>query len=86
MKLKSIRLGLILAVGLASGAYAQTAGQDMKRAGEDTKDATKSAAQGTGKAVKKGVTKTTHASKVATHKVAKTVDKGAQKVEDKTHN
>jgi outer membrane lipoprotein-sorting protein len=83
MKIFLSRIVLILSIAL-SCAWAQTAGQDMKKAGEDTKDATKTAAQGTGKAVKTGVAKTTHASKTVTHKAAKKVDEGAQKTEDKT--
>ncbi len=81
-------LNKVLAVSgmlmLASMLPAQTAGQDMKAAGSETKDATKNVAKGTGKAVKTGAVKTKHAVKRGTHATASGVSKGADKVKDKT--
>jgi len=68
-----ILIGTIAAFGV-TGMFAQdTAKQDVKKAGEDTKDAAKHV----GSATKKGATKSTHA-------VKKGVHKGATKVADKT--
>lgn len=81
--LVTLALGLFT-VGFAGISYAQTAGQDMKNAGHDTKQAAKDA----GKGVAKGAKKTGHAIKNGTKKAAnKTADatrKGAAKVERKT--
>jgi hypothetical protein len=67
----------VLLVSTAGIAFAQSdsqsAKQDMKDAGHDTKNAAKK----TGHAVKKTTKKTTH-------KAAKKTKEGAQKVEDKT--
>ncbi len=67
----------VLLLSTAGIAYAQSdtqsAKQDMKDAGHDTKNAAKD----TGHAVKKTTKKTTH-------KAAKKTKEGAQKVEDKT--
>jgi hypothetical protein len=75
---------LFFCLGLAAGAYAQSAGDDLKKAGNETKDATKDAAKGTGKAVKTGANKTKNGVKKGTHAAATGVEKGAGKVEDKT--
>ena len=75
---------LVFGLGLAAGAHAQSAGQDLKRAGTETKDATKDAAKGTDKAVKTGATKTKNGVKKGAHATASGVEKGASKVEDKT--
>ena len=48
---------------------AQTAGQDLKNAGSDTKSATKSAGHGISKGTKKGYRKTKNGTKKAYHKV-----------------
>lgn len=45
-------------------------GQDLKSAGENTKDAAKTGAKKTGHAVKKGATTSTHAVKKGVHKTA----------------
>jgi len=58
----------------------QSAGQDMKDAGNDAKHA----AVKTGHAAKKGATKSTHAVKKGAHKVAAESEKGAQNVKEKT--
>ena len=50
-------------------ALAQTAGQDLKNAGSDTKNATKSAGHGISKGTKKGYNKTKSGTKKAYHKV-----------------
>ena len=62
----------------------QSAGQDIKDAGNATKDAAKD----TGRATKKVAKKTGHevkkTSKKVVHKSAKKTKEGAEKVEDKT--
>ncbi len=50
-------------------ATAQTAGQDMKNAGTDTKSAAKSTGHGISKGTKKGYSKTKHGTKKVYHKV-----------------
>jgi len=74
-----ILIGTIAAFGL-TGFAQDTAKQDMKNAGTETKNAAKDA----GKAVKKGSRKTTHAAKKGVNKSAGAVEKGAAKVKDKT--
>lgn len=71
MKLVFLPLAL-----LATSAFAlppQSATQDMKDAGNSTKDATKKTYKNSKKGVKKG-----------THKAAKSTENGADKVKDKT--
>ena len=64
-----------------TGAFAQeTAKQDLKKAGTETKSATKHA----GKAVAKGAHKTTHTVKKGVNKSAIATEKGAHKVKTKT--
>jgi gas vesicle protein len=58
----------------------QSPKQDMKDAGNATKDAAKD----TGKATKKAAKKTGNATKKATNKTAQKTKEGSQKVEDKT--
>jgi len=79
--MKSRWTGLLLASTLTFGAsaIAQTAGQDMKNAGTDTKDAAKSAGSG----VKKGTKKAYHKTKSGTKKAYHKTGKGAEKVGDK---
>jgi len=67
-----VLLTMVAGLGIAK-AQDQSAGQDMKDAGHDTKQAAKK----TGHKVKKGTKK-------ATHKTAKKTRQGAEKVEDKT--
>jgi len=75
-----ILIGTIAAFAL-TGAFAQdTAKQDLKNAGTETKDAGKDA----GKAVSKGAHKTTHSVKKGVNKSASATQKGAQKVKEKT--
>ena len=65
---------MLIAVALSAGmAFAQDAKQDMKNAGNDTKDAAKSA----GKGIKKG-------SKHVIHKASGKTEEGAAKVNSKT--
>jgi hypothetical protein len=76
---------LVLLAAMASFAFPQqSAKQDMKDAGHDTKQAAKH----TGRAVKKGTKSTGHqvkkTSKSVAHKTAHKTKQGAQKVEDKT--
>jgi len=69
MKLTTtIRVALIT-VGLGLGAFAQTARQDIDKAGTDTKNAAKN----TGKAAKRTAKKTGKAVKHGTHKAAQGV-------------
>jgi hypothetical protein len=81
--------------GVAPVMLAQTAGQDIKDAGRDTKNAAKDAGHGVAKGTKKGYEKTKegtekgyHKTKQGTkhvvHKTAHATAKGADKVEDKT--
>jgi hypothetical protein len=67
----------LLAATAALPAYSQV-GQDLKAAGQDTKDAAKTGATKSTHAVQKGATKSTHAVKTGVHKTA-------TKVSDKTH-
>ncbi len=67
-RLWSLALTTAMALALPS-AHAQTAGQDMKNAGSDTKNATKSAGHGISKGTKTGYRKTKHGTKKAYHKV-----------------
>ena len=76
---------IVLLLGLAGLSIAQdSAKQDIKDAGHETKEAAKD----TGRAAKKTAKKTGHAvkktTKKAAHKAARKTDEGAQKVEDKT--
>lgn len=82
MKKALLSTALLIASSLALPAYqgTQSAGQDMKDAGTDTKNAAKDVGHGTKKAAKK----TGHAVKKGTHKAASETSKGANKVEDKT--
>ena len=84
MKNISLVAALVFGVGLTAGAYAQSGGDDLKKAGTETKDATKDAAKGAGKAVKTGAKKTKNGVKKGTNAAASGVEKGASKVEDKT--
>ncbi len=75
----------ILALGLTCGAYAQTtAGQDMKDAGHETKDAVKD----TGRGIKKGTVKTgraiKHGTKKGVNKASGATAHGSEKLEQKT--
>jgi hypothetical protein len=87
---KNLGLSIVLVAGMfgasvaAWGHAAQTATQDMKDAGHETKEAAKD----TGRATKKTAKKTGHAvkktTKKAVHATAKGTKKAADKVEDKT--
>jgi hypothetical protein len=57
----------------------QTAGQDIKNAGTDTKDATKSAGKGIGKGTKTGYNKTKSGTKKVYHKTASGTKKAVHK-------
>lgn len=76
MKTSVLWVGLLTAAAVALPAYPQV-GQDLKDAGQDTKDAAKTGATKSTHAVKKGATKSTHAVKSGVHKTA-------TKVSDKT--
>ena len=59
----------LLLTSPAASLFAQTASQDMKNAGSDTKSATKSAGSGVSKGTKKAYHKTKSGTKKAYHKV-----------------
>jgi hypothetical protein len=82
MKIAFLSSALLIAGTLALPAYQETqsAGQDMKDAGRNTKNAAKDVGRGT----KKGAKKTGHAVKKGTHKAASATAKGADKMADKT--
>jgi hypothetical protein len=84
MKFRTLVLATAFAIGLAFGAMAQTAGQDIKNAGHETKEASKDAANATGKAVKTGAHKTKEAVKHSAHATASATERGADKVKQKT--
>jgi hypothetical protein len=63
---------------------AQTATQDMKNAGTDTKDATKSAGHGIAKGTRHAYHATKRGTKKVIHKSARGTRKAADKVEDKS--
>jgi hypothetical protein len=75
-------LSLVLLFGMA---FAQdSAKQDMKDAGHETKDAAKDVGHATKTTAKKTGHKVKKGTKKATHKAAEKTDEGARKVEDKT--
>ena len=82
---KNLWTGLLLASTLTLGSVSafalvpQTAGQDIKNAGTDTKDATKSTGRGIKKGTKTGYHKTKSGTKKAYHKTGH----GLAKVGDK---
>lgn len=89
MKTAFLSLALLVAGSMAIPAYSQV-GQDLKAAGQDTKDAAKTGATKSTHAVKKGATKSTHAVKKgatkSTHAAKTGVHKTATKVSDKTQD
>jgi hypothetical protein len=68
---------LLVAASVAIPAYSQV-GQDLKAAGQDTRDAAKTGATKSTHAVKKGATKSTHAAKTGIHKTATKVSDHTQ--------
>jgi len=77
-----IGLSLVLLLGVS---FAQdSAKQDMKDAGHETKNAAKDVGHATKKTVKKTGHTVKKGTKKATHKAAHKTEEGAQKVEDKT--
>jgi hypothetical protein len=83
MKIAFLSTAVLIAGSLALPAYrqnTQSAGEDMKDAGRNTKNAAKAAGRGT----KKGAKKTGHAVKKGAHKAASATAKGADKMADKT--
>jgi hypothetical protein len=79
-----VKILLLVIASVVGVASAQTAGQDIKNAGRETKDAAKDVGKGTGKAVKTGARKTKNGVKKGAHATASGVEKGADKVEGKT--
>jgi hypothetical protein len=79
LKMKKISkiAALFFCLGLAADGYAQSAGDDLKKAGNEIKDATKDAAKGSGKAVGKGAQKTKNGVKKGANAAASGVEKGA---------
>ena len=86
MKIKDITNGILvagLAIGLGAGAlYAQTAGQDMKDAGHETKEA----AVDTGHATKRVARRTAHKTKVAAKKTGHATKHAAVATGHRTEN
>jgi len=89
---KDIWTGLLLSAALtlssarvfaATPGAGQTAGQDMKTAGHDTKDAAKSTGRGVKKGTKTGYRKTKNGTKKAYHKTGSGVAKVGDKMEGK---
>jgi hypothetical protein len=69
-----------LCVGMAApAALAQTAGQDMKDAGHETKNATKDVGHGVAKGTKKAYHKTEHGTEKAYDKTKEGTEKGYHK-------
>jgi hypothetical protein len=81
MKIGFLSLGLLVAGCMAIPAHSQV-GQDLKAAGQDTKNAAKTGANKSTHAVKKGATKSTHAVKSGVHKTATKV---SDKTQDTSH-
>ena len=70
LTLSRLALTAIMALTVPSVlGFAQTASQDMKNAGSDTKSATKNAGSSISKGTKKGYRKTKNGTKKAYHKV-----------------
>jgi cytoskeletal protein RodZ len=92
MKLTLLAATLTLAalpLAASNFAYAQdttkpTAKQDIKKAGADTKDATKKTGHAIAKSTKTAAKKTKAGTKKVVHSAAKGTAKTADKVEDKT--
>jgi hypothetical protein len=82
MRTSILRFGLALILSSATPIFAQTAKDDIKRAGQDVKEAgkdTKNAAKNTGKATAK-------TARTAGRKVKHGTNKTASKVEEKTRD
>jgi hypothetical protein len=78
-------LGITAVLALAMPvAYAQTAGQDMKNAGTDTKDATVSAGHGIAHGTEKGYDKTKSGTEEGYHKTKSGTEKGYHKTKSGT--
>ena len=84
MKIFPIFGASIIGIALAAATPAQTAGQDVKNAGHESKEAAKDVGKGTAKATKTGARKTKNGVKKGAHATASGIEKGADKVEDKT--
>jgi hypothetical protein len=84
---KKLWTGLVLASTLAlapaSLLVAQTAGQDMKDAGHDTKNAAKDTGHGIKKGTKTGYRKTKNGTKKAYHKTGSGIAKVGDKMDGK---
>jgi hypothetical protein len=84
-----MRTILLLVFVVAMPIYAQV-GQDLKNAGQDTKDAAVTGSKKTGHAVKKGATTSTHAvekgATTSTHAVKKGVHKTGTAISDHTQD
>jgi len=72
-----------LSVGMSAGlGFAQSASQDMKNAGHETKDAAVDAGHGTAKGTSKAYHATKKGAKTAAHKTAKGTETAADKTGD----
>jgi hypothetical protein len=81
-RLASAMFTLALSAAVASPVYAQTAGQSMKNAGTDTKDAAKDTGHAVAHGTKTATHKTVHGTRTATHKTVH----GTKKVAHKTRS
>jgi len=78
-------LGMVfLGFGLAMAGSAQTATQEMKQAGTETKEAAKSAGRSVKKGTKNAAHNTKRVAKKGVNKVASGTEKGAEKLKEKT--
>lgn len=81
----ALSLGLMIGSAAAQDSPGQnSAGQDMKNAGHETKNAAKDVGHGTATAAKKTGSATKNTTKKVVHKGAQKTDEGATKVEGKT--
>lgn len=81
---KTIWTGLLAATLVVSApAFSQTAGQDLKDAGHDTKSATKATGRGIKKGTKTGYRKTKNGTKKAYHKTGSGIAKVGDKMDGK---
>ncbi len=71
MKIYSTLSAMALGLAFIATSGAQTAGQDMKAAGTETKNATKDAGKGVAKGTKTAARKTKNGTKKAVNKVKK---------------
>ena len=84
MRTTLFAIGLLLGSSATYSSGAQTVGQDLKKAGSNTKQAAQTGTADTKKNVKKGAKATSHGVKKGTHKAASATERGAHNVKEKT--